>query len=80
MSQLAYGVLALLSLIAALWAPRWTRLAVACWVVCLALAAGLATVVWGGESPLIGLVSSVGAALVALGIGWLLRAGVRSPV
>jgi hypothetical protein len=41
------------------------------------LAAGLASVVWGGTSLLIGLLSGAAALLIGLGIAWLLRVGAR---
>jgi hypothetical protein len=50
---------------------------VSLWTVSVAFAAGLASVVWGGTSLLIGLLASVAASLIALGIAWLLVVGAR---
>ncbi|MFL5462522.1 MAG: hypothetical protein ACJ79B_07120 [Gemmatimonadaceae bacterium] len=42
-------------------------------MISLSLAAGLASVAWGGTSLLVGLVSGIAALLIGLGIAWLLR-------
>jgi hypothetical protein len=76
-TQLGFGLCALLLLITTFWAPRWSRLARAGWTASLTLAAGMASVVWGGTSLVIGLVSGGAGLLVALGIAWMLRAGAR---
>jgi len=44
----------------------------------VALAAGLASVVWGGTPLWIGLLSGGAALLIALAMLWLLRVGARS--
>jgi len=77
-TQLAYGVFALLSAVTTLWGRGWSRALLACWLVSLTFAAGLASVVWGGTSLAVGLLSGVAAFLVALAIIWLLRVGARS--
>ena len=74
--QLVYGLFALLSIVTTFWGRRWNWLSLVCWTVALALAAGLASVVWGGTSLLIGFVSGGAAGLVGAGIARLLRAGV----
>ncbi len=75
MMQIAYGLFATLSVATTFWARRWNRLLLATWVVTTSSAAGLASVVWGGTSMLMGLFSGAGACLVALGIAWLLHTG-----
>jgi hypothetical protein len=76
-NQLAYGVFALLSVVTTFWFRRWALWMLACFAVAVTLAAGLASVVWGGTSFGIGVVSAGAALLVALGLGWLLRVGAR---
>jgi hypothetical protein len=73
--QLLYGVLALMSTATAFRGERWNRLVLVCWTIALALTAGLASVVWGGTSLLIGVVSGMAAGLIGGGIAWLLRIG-----
>ena len=77
LTQFAYGLFALLSAATACRGQRWARLVRVGWVVSLALAAGLASVVWGGTSLAIGLLSGAVAGLIALGIIWLLHEGAR---
>lgn len=74
-AQLSYGVLSLLYLLTSVRTGRGTRLILWAWVVSLAIAAGLAPVVWGQASVKIGLASAAIVVLVAFGIVWLLRAG-----
>ena len=77
LTQVAFGLFALLSLVTTLWARRWNTLMLAAWTVSVTLAAGLASVVWGGTSLLVGLLSGAGAFLIGLGIAWLLRVATR---
>lgn len=77
LTQFAYGVFALLSAATAFRGQRWARLMRVCWVVSMTLAAGLASIVWGGTSLAIGLFSGAAACLIASGIIWLLHEGVR---
>ena len=77
LSQFVFGIFALLSLATIFWARRWNTLMLGGLIVSLALAAGLASVFWGGTSILIGLVSGGAALLIGLGIAALLRAGAR---
>lgn len=77
-TQFAYGLFALLSVVTTFWASRWNPLMLAGWTLSVALAGGLAAVVWGGTSLLTGFVAGGAALLVAVGIAWLLRAGARS--
>jgi hypothetical protein len=76
-SQFAYGLFALLSVATTFWGRRWSRVSHACWMVSVTLAGGLASVVWGGTSVAIGMLSGVATFLVALALIWLLRVGAR---
>jgi len=78
-TQLAYGVFALLSAVTTFWGRSWARALLAFWLGSVTLAAGLASVVWGGTSFAVGLLSGVAACLVALTIIWLLRIGAEQP-
>lgn len=75
--QLIYGASALLTAVTTFWARRWARLSRICWILSCTLAAGLASVVWGGTSLAIGFLSGVAGAAMALGASWLLEAGAR---
>jgi len=74
-AQLSYGVFSLLGVLTRLRPDRWGRLVLGCWVASMTVAGGFAPVVWGGASVGTGLVSGAAVVLVALGIVWLLRAG-----
>lgn len=76
-TQLGFGVFALLSLVTTFWGRRWNSLMLAGWTVSVTLAAGLATVVWGGASLLIGVASGAVTFLIGFGTAWLLRVGAR---
>ena len=76
-SQFAFGLFALLSLATTYWGRRWNTLMLAGWTGSVTLAAGLASVAWGGTSILIGVVSGAAALVVGLGIAWLLRVAAR---
>ena len=73
LTQLAFALFALLSLVTMIWGRRWNRRMCLALTVSLALAGGLASVVWGGTSVLIGIVAAVASAIVGLGITWLAR-------
>ena len=73
LTQFGFGFFALLSLVTTFRAQRWNPLMLVSWVISLSLAAGLASVVWGGTSLLVGLVSGSAALLIGLGIAWLVR-------
>jgi len=77
LSQFAFAVFALLSLVTTFWGRRWNSWMLAGWTVSVTLAAGLATVVWGGTSLLIGALSGGVTLLIGFGTGWLLRVGAR---
>lgn len=75
--QLVYGAFALLSAVTAFWGRRWAHLCRICWILSCALAAGLASVVWGGTTLAIGFLSGAAGAAMALGVSWLLELGAR---
>ena len=77
LAQLAYGLFALLSVVTTIWARRWGLWMLAGWVVSVTLAAGLASVVWGGTSVAIGLLAGGATLLISSAIAWMLRAGGR---
>jgi hypothetical protein len=77
LTQFAFGLFALLGLLTTFWGRRWNRFMLAGWSASVASAAGLASVVWGGTSLLIGILSGVAALLIASGIAWLLRIAAR---
>jgi hypothetical protein len=77
LTQFAYGLFALLSAATAFRGRRWARLVRVGWVVSTTFSAGLASVIWGGTSLAIGLLSGAAAGLIASGIVWLLHEGVR---
>ena len=73
--QLAYGVLGLSCVLTTFWGRRWGPLIQGSWATTVALAAGFASVVWGGTTLGIGLLSGGAALLIALATLWLLRVG-----
>jgi hypothetical protein len=77
LAQFGYGVSGLLCAVTLVWKRRWAPVVQGCWIGALTIAAGFASVVWGGTSLAIGLVTGAGALLVALFIVWLLRVGAR---
>ena len=76
LTQFAFGIFALLSLVTMIWGRRWNRVMGASLTVTLALAGGLASVVWGRTSILIGLIAALASAAIGLGITWLARVAV----
>ena len=75
--QLAYGVCALQCAVTTFRARRWARLSRIAWIVSCALAAGLASVVWGGTTLATGLLAGAGGAAMAFVVTWLLTVGAR---
>ena len=73
LTQFGFGFFALLSLVTTFRAQRWNPLMLVSWVISLSLAAGLASVVWGDTSLLVGLIAGSVALLIGLGIAWLVR-------
>jgi hypothetical protein len=73
LTQFAFALFAMLSLVTMIWGRRWNRVMGAALTVSLGLAGGLASVVWGGTSVLIGIVAALASAVVGLGITWLAR-------
>ena len=76
LTQFAFALFALLSLVTMIWARRWSRVTGAGLTVSLGLAGGLASVVWGGTSVPIGVIAALASAAIALGITWLARVAV----
>ncbi len=76
--QFAYGVLSLAAVLAAFRGREWLRRVLTAWLVCVTLAGGLASVVWGGTSVAIGLLSGAATFVVGWLIAWMLRAGADS--
>jgi cation transport ATPase len=76
-TQFGYGILSLASAVTIFWARRWNMLVLACWSACVAAAAGLASVAWGGTSVLTGVISGAAALGIAALVIWLVRAGAR---
>jgi TctA family transporter len=72
-TQLAYGILSLVALAAWFLARRWSRVAFTTWEICLAMAAGLAAVVWGDETIVVGVLTGVASFVIGWGIAWVLR-------
>jgi hypothetical protein len=72
-SQLTYGILSAVSVAAWFWARRWSRPSFVGFVLSLALAGGLAPVVWGESTVALGVLSGVASLLIAWGFVWLLR-------
>ena len=74
-TEFAFGLFALLSVVTAFWAKRWNSLMLGSWIVSVTLGSGLAPVVWGGTSVITGLISAASVLVIALGIAWSLRVG-----
>ncbi len=78
-AQFAFGVFAVLSVVTALDRRAWVRWINWCWVISVAVAGGLAPVVWGGASPAAGALAGGASLLIGLGVVWMLRWGSRPP-
>jgi len=76
-TQLAYSILSLVALAAWFWARRWSGLAFTAWEICLAVAAGLAAVVWGETTVVVGVLTGIASFVIGWGIAWLLRFSAR---
>jgi len=73
LTQLAFALFALWTLVTMIWGRRWNRLTRAGLTLSLGLSGGLASVVWGGTSIPIGMIAALASAAVGLGITWLAR-------
>lgn len=73
LTQFAFALFALLSLVTMIWGRRWNRRMCLALTVSLGFAGGLASVVWGGTSVPVGIVAALAATAVGLGITWLAR-------
>jgi hypothetical protein len=67
-AQIAAGVMSLLVIIAAAGRYRWRSRVYVAWAGSLILAAGLSSLVWGPPMPLIALLFSAAALLLALAV------------
>ena len=76
-AELISAILAIVVLFMAFTWKQKAWIAEVAFVTSCALSAGLASVVWGGSSILIGAASLVGAGLIAALIVWMLRVGVQ---
>ena len=76
-TELIFAVLAIVVLFMAFTWRQKAWIAEVAFVTSCALSAGLASVVWGGSSILIGAASLVGAGLIAALLVWMLRVGVQ---
>ena len=79
-AQFAFGLLAVLAALTLYWARRLRALFLRCWEVSVAVAGGMAPVVWGDTSVVIGLIATAAAFLVAWVITCLVRIGSRDLV
>jgi hypothetical protein len=77
LTQFAFALFALFTLVTMIWWRRWNRLMGMGLTVSLGLAGGLASVVWGGTSVLVGIIAAVASAAIGLGITWLARVAAR---
>jgi hypothetical protein len=77
LTQFAFALFSLLTLVTMIWGRRWNRVMCAALTVSLGLAGGLASVVWGGTSLLVGIVAAVASVAIGLGITWLVRVAGR---
>jgi hypothetical protein len=77
-AQLAYGLLSLLSIVTTFRWRRWAPAVLVCWAISVMTAGGFASVVWGGTTLAIGLLSAAATLLIALAIIWLLHTGLAA--
>jgi hypothetical protein len=75
--QFGYALLGVFMLVAPFLARRWAIATQLTWAASLTGAGAFAPVVWGGTSGLVGMVAGVCTLLIAWGLLWLLRIGVR---
>ena len=80
LAQFAFGLLAVLALVTLYRARRLRALFLRCWELSVAAAGGMAPVVWGDTSIVIGLIAAGAAFFVAWGITCLVRIGSRDLV
>ena len=75
--QLLLGIFSVLSLIVTFRFLHWRRVVYPGLALSAGLAGGFASVVWGGQSLVIGLVSGIASLFIGLVDVWLLRGGAR---
>jgi len=71
--QLGCGLMSLLVVLTCFWGRRWAPKIRAIWAISLATAAGLSSLVWGPQMPLVGILFVAIALLVARAVTWALR-------
>ena len=76
-TQMGFGLFALLGAFMTFWGRRWWPAAVACFALSFGVAAGLFVVVWNRSTVVVGVLTGIAALLIALAIIWLLRMGAR---
>ncbi len=76
--QLATGLLSSLTVLTCFRWRRWARPVRVAWAIALATTAFASSLVWGPPSLPVGLAFAAAALLGALGIDWLLRAGLAA--
>lgn len=76
-TQFAFGLFAALSLVTTFWWRRWNRRMLGALIVSLTLAGGLASIIWGGTSILMGCAAGAATLLISLGLAWVLRFAAR---
>ena len=73
--QVIFGILSFAVIGTWFWKRSSSQPVIIAWIVSLTVAGGLASVVWGGASVWIGIISGAGSAVVAWAIAALLRIG-----
>jgi hypothetical protein len=76
-TQMGFGLFALLGAFTTFWGRRWWPVAVAGFALSLGVAAGLFVVVWNRSTVVVGILTGIAALLIAMAIIWLLRIGAR---
>lgn len=74
-AQFGYFLCGLIAAGALLARSRWARPALWTWAALIALVGGLASVAWGGTTPVIGLVAGAASAAIAALVVWLALQG-----
>jgi hypothetical protein len=77
-AQLLYGLLGLVTGVILIRKRRLPKILEWAWPLTLAIAAGIAPVVWGGTGIFPGITSGVAGLLLGLGMVWLARKGTRA--
>ena len=78
LTEIGYGILGPLSAIALSRAWRASKLLLVLWTLCLAMTAGLASMVWGDAPLWAGLLAGISGGLVGLLVIWMSRQAIRA--